>query len=208
MTPDTLEKLLSGYKNWRDVGNDALIGGLIAEVAVIALISEHWKRKWACELLAGIIVLIGVLIEIKYSGYADEIERQIREQSGKQIAWLNKEAGDARRDAAKANERAANAERDAAAASLALEKYKAPRTLTPEQRRRIKDKLTKFGPTPFVLAVDPTPEAITFMGIVNSVLVKALASAFEAERFIVKTGIISDTISNNPDAVYVVIGSK
>ena len=35
-----------------------------------------------------------------------------------------------------------------------------------------------------------------------------LATAFQAEGFNVHTGLISDTISNNPDAVYVVIGTK
>src|SRR5690242_14020545 len=102
MTIDALETLLSGYKHWRDIGNDALIGGLIAEVVVIAVVSEHWKYKWTCELAAGIVVLVGVWTEVTYSGYADEIERQIRQQSNKQIALLNREAGYARKDAADA----------------------------------------------------------------------------------------------------------
>jgi hypothetical protein len=93
MTIDALETLLSGYKHWRDIGNHALIGGLIAEVVVIAVVSEHWKYKWTCELAAGIVVLVGVWTEVTYSGYADEIERQIRQQSNKQIALLNRKQG-------------------------------------------------------------------------------------------------------------------
>jgi hypothetical protein len=127
MTTDPLETLLAGYKSWRDIGNDALIGGLIAEIAVIALVAEHWKRKWLCELLAGVIVLIGVWIEVQYSGYADEIERQIRQQSNKQIALLNKEAGDANGRAAEADAHAAEANKKAAPPPLAAGKWAAVR---------------------------------------------------------------------------------
>jgi hypothetical protein len=80
MMTDSLESLLVGYKHWRDIGNDALIVGLIVEVAVIVLISEDRKYKWLFEVLAAIVVLAR-WIEVQYGGYADEIERQIRQQS-------------------------------------------------------------------------------------------------------------------------------
>jgi hypothetical protein len=86
MTAD-LEILLAGYKHWRDIGNDALIGGLIAEVAIIVTISEHWRFKWAFELLAGIIVLAGVWTEVAYGGYADEVEAQLRQKLETKLAW-------------------------------------------------------------------------------------------------------------------------
>jgi hypothetical protein len=183
MTPDSLEKLLTGYKNWRDIGNDALIGGLIAEIAVIALVSEHWKRKWACELLAGVIVLIGVLIEVKYSGYADEIERQIRQQSNRQVALLNKEAGDARRDAAIAHERAANAELKAAEATenaeqarletAKIKKEIAWRELTPSQKAQLHDILAGSRFALMIVSTVFDPEARAYADDFVSVLTEA-----------------------------------
>jgi len=65
------ESLLTGYKYVRDIGNDLLIAGLIAEVSISAAVAETRKYKWLVELLAGAIVLVSVWVEVRYGGYAD-----------------------------------------------------------------------------------------------------------------------------------------
>lgn len=94
-----LESLLAGYKYWRNFGNNLLIGGLIVEV-FISLMSERRKYKPAIEVIAGLAVLVGVCVEVAYGGYADDVERQIRQGLNLQVATLDKEAGQLRSDAA------------------------------------------------------------------------------------------------------------
>jgi len=72
------EILLAGYRYCRDIGNAILIGGLIAEVAVIAIVSEKRKYKWLLEFLAALVVLVGVWIEVQYGGYVDDVEFEIQ----------------------------------------------------------------------------------------------------------------------------------
>jgi DNA segregation ATPase FtsK/SpoIIIE-like protein len=117
MASDPLEILLAGYRSWYHIGNDVLIAGLIAEVAAIAILSEHWKHKWAVELLAGVVVLVGVWIEVRYGGYADDLEHHMRQVSNEKIAGLNRQANQlateaemARRNIADANARAKEAD--------------------------------------------------------------------------------------------------
>ncbi len=52
-----------------------------------------------------------------------------------------------------------------------IEKMRAPRLLSTEQQEKIVLKLKSFPGTPFVLAVNPVPEAINFMGIIGGVLI-------------------------------------
>jgi hypothetical protein len=81
--------------------------------------------------------------------------------------------GNARKDAALANERAAEANKIAEDERLArakIEEKLAPRTLTEEQQKRIEAKVAPFSGTPFELAVDPEPEAISLVTIIDSVL--------------------------------------
>jgi hypothetical protein len=75
-----------------------------------------------------------------------------------------------RRDIAKANENASQAEERAAEAKLELAKFKLPRTLDTEQQKRVEAKLRPFPATPFELAVDPVPEAISLLKVVDAVL--------------------------------------
>ncbi len=84
-----LESSLVGYQFWRGIGNDALIGGLIAEVAVIAFVSEGRRFKRSLEFIAAFVVLVGVGIEVQLSRYADNIERQIRQQSNERVSALD-----------------------------------------------------------------------------------------------------------------------
>jgi hypothetical protein len=59
----------------------------------------------------------------------------------------------------------------AAEAQLALEKFKAPRTLTPEQRGRIVDKLKQFSGTEYDITIsDADPEILSFVFTLELVL--------------------------------------
>lgn len=70
------------------------------------------------------------------AGSAKSLERATEAQ--KHLAEANERA-------AKANERAAQAERKAAEASLALEKFKAPRVLSPQEQKLIISKVSRFA---------------------------------------------------------------
>lgn len=71
---------------------------------------------------------------------------------------------------AKANERAALAERGTAEAKLELAKFKAPRTLTPQQQKHITDKLRPFAGTPFDCYVNNDPEPLELMWQISDTL--------------------------------------
>jgi hypothetical protein len=65
----------------------------------------------------------------------------------------------------------ARAQKDAADSKIALEKFKAPRELTPEQRGRIVDKLKKFSGTEYDIAIsDSEPEILGLVLAVELVL--------------------------------------
>lgn len=134
MATDPVELLLAGYKHWRDIGNDLLIGGLVVEVFISAAISETRKYKWLAELLAGLIVLVGVWIEVQNGNSADEVERQMRQASAEKIAHVNKEAEDARLETAKLNAQMSMAE-------LLLGGVIVPRKLKTETFRKALDNL-------------------------------------------------------------------
>jgi hypothetical protein len=72
---------------------------------------------------------------------------------------------------ASANEKAAQATARALEAQLALEKFKAPRTLTPEQRDRIVDKLKQFSGTEYDITISEyEPEILDFVLTLELVL--------------------------------------
>jgi hypothetical protein len=73
-------------------------------------------------------------------------------------------AAEAKKSVSAANERATVSEKRAAEARLALEKYKAPRILSPEQQSQLTERLRQFERTPFEFSVTPDPEAIALMG--------------------------------------------
>lgn len=73
-----------------------------------------------------------------------------------------------------ANEEAAKANLLAAEAKLELAKFRAPRTLSNEQQKRIFDKVKKFPGTTFTVTTYPgEPEAVEFSNTISNILVKA-----------------------------------
>jgi len=74
---------------------------------------------------------------------------------------------------AKANERAADANKlaeEERLARLKLEEKLADRTFDEKQQERIEAKLKPFPGTPYQLGVDPTPEAIRFLTLIDIIL--------------------------------------
>jgi hypothetical protein len=80
------------------------------------------------------------------------------------IADLSTQAEGLKKDTAEANVRAAEAQ-------LALEKFKAPRLITPDREVRIRSKVRPFTGTPFDLSVIPgDPEALHFAVQIAAIL--------------------------------------
>jgi hypothetical protein len=74
---------------------------------------------------------------------------------------------------AQANAQAAEASARAVEAQLALEKFKAPRTLSLEQQAKIIGEMKQFSGTPFVLGVFQEPEALALLTQVEDILIAA-----------------------------------
>lgn len=88
---------------------------------------------------------------------------QYKVDAGVKIAEASEGAAKADERAAQANERAANAEHKAAEANLALEIFKAPRSLTRSQQDRLRDKLELFrGVSIDIFRFGETPEIVRF----------------------------------------------
>jgi len=133
-----LEPALALHRWWRDVGNDILLIGVLAEFLIDVLWPERPEifpllrgrratrpfLRWYAHLLAvrGIIVVVvglavfaGIALERWQGTKADEIADQIRTEQQTRIADAEDRARYAQRDATQSNERAANAEKEAAA---------------------------------------------------------------------------------------------
>jgi len=96
-----------------------------------------------------------------------------RFRASERIAALTTRADELRRDTAAANERAARADQRAAETNLELERLKTPRSLSPEQQRRVADKLKPFERTPFVITVFNDPEVLQLVSEIESALALA-----------------------------------
>jgi hypothetical protein len=108
-------------------------------------------------------------------------------ENEKETADTLKQAEQERADAAKALEAAevarksaegfqsqiAQANERAAEAKLELAKFKAPRELSIDQQQRIISKCKTFPGTPFIFLVNPTPEAVSFLAVIEEILVSS-----------------------------------
>jgi hypothetical protein len=129
---------------------------------------------------------------------AAKTEQQASEENERAAKAL-KAAEEARRNAeglelqiAQADERAARADQNAAEANrqaeqerlarVKIEQQLAPRVLTEEQQRRIKEKVGLFLGTPYELLVDPEPEAISLITTIDTVLRSAAWLDKESEK--------------------------
>jgi hypothetical protein len=74
---------------------------------------------------------------------------------------------------AQAKAKAAEADARAAEASLALEKFKAPRSLTPAQLDQLTEALSSYAGVPFDFSIQPSAETIDLMTQIGGALKKA-----------------------------------
>ena len=130
-----------------------------------------WSNGWFWVSI-GALILLGVseVVSHRYSERKDELATQaqtaLQEQHDQQIAQLNLQTANANARAAQANERAAKAELD-------LAKFRAPRSLTAEQRQRIIDRIKSFAGQKYALSVAAGSEASDFLCVLDSVLTAA-----------------------------------
>jgi phage-related minor tail protein len=96
------------------------------------------------------------------------------EKARASIAEANVRSAELAKDVALARKETAEANARAVEAQLALEKFKAPRLLTPEQRRTITEKLRPFAG--MRVAIAPSPESFE-AGMLAEQLVEVLKSA-------------------------------
>jgi hypothetical protein len=128
-------------------------------------------------LVFGILVVIGVGGESIFGIRAwwnnrklQSIQREIDAQKTR-LAQKESEAFSAA--IAAATQRAAEAEARAAEANLALAQFKAPRTITPQQRDRVVEAIRQFPRTPFDISSNTDSESVDFAVEIENLLLAA-----------------------------------
>jgi len=94
-------------------------------------------------------------------------------QAIERAAQLEKEAAEAKAAIADANARVVEATQKALEAQLALEQFKAPRNLTPEQQDRIASKIKEFSGVQFALSISADNESYQLMKLIRAAVEKA-----------------------------------
>jgi hypothetical protein len=126
--------------------------------------AEWWSSAWFWASIVSLL-LLGVceVISHRYSERKDELTAQQQEATQRKhdtdIAALQLQT-------AQANERAVKAQ-------LALEQYKAHRTISAEQQTEMFTKLKRYAGTPFAFSMLPTPEPIALADRMGAVLAQA-----------------------------------
>ncbi|WP_316166120.1 MULTISPECIES: hypothetical protein [unclassified Bradyrhizobium] len=141
------------------------------EQAELASVSSWLNWLSLIKYIGGAMVVVGVAAELLGDWFSEPLQKKLDDARKLEIAQLttegqrlSKEAETARSSIAAANERAAEAQ-------LALEKLKAPRSLSRFQTMVLADKLRPFARTRFDLSVIiGDPEAIGFLGVIAGVL--------------------------------------
>src|ERR1700730_3144 len=162
MTPDaeTLKSVFATDRNWAEWATVAVFVGLLGDIVVIFLFSKDKPRSetWLA-FICTLIIAVGVYGEYSFGSKAAQAADQLQHLFERDIALV-------KRDAAEANARAAEAK-------LELAKFKAPREIGPDQRQRIISKCKSFPGTPFILLVNPSPEAVSLLAVIEDILVSS-----------------------------------
>ncbi len=140
-----------------------------------ALVSAESWIYWIgiAKLVAAFLVAAGVAIEFGGDWVVRPYEKVIADSRNAEMTRLATEAETSKAAAADAHARAAEASQKAAEAQLALAKFKAPRTLTPEQEQSIEDALKPFIGQQYALSVAPGIEASNLLCVLDSILKRA-----------------------------------
>lgn len=126
----------------------------IANLANVALV---------LSLVVGVVATITI---VWMGGVKERYWDKDRQESSERVASLVTQGDQLRKDTAEANARAAEAQ-------LALEKFRAGRTLTPEQRAKITEEMRPFAGTPVVFGVFQDPEPIALLDQLSDALTLA-----------------------------------
>jgi hypothetical protein len=169
MGKDEVEAAIGVLEAWgRTVDNWVLICAAIVAFSLAAEVIFsvlHWRNENKLRPLRTEQTRLHNLELVELGNVAEEARRE--------TARLSAEAETARASIAEANARAAEASARAVEAQLALEKFKAPRTLSLEQQAKIIGEMKQFSGTPFVLGVFIEPEAIALLTQVDEILIAA-----------------------------------
>ena len=210
---------------------------LAYETAAVIRPSRNGKRKkplwitWVA-LVGWLFVVIGVAGEgvaealvSKADGLIQTFNDIVLAAAERESAVAELRAGQAEQRAAEANakadgfrlqisvsqEQAVKAEKESAQARLDLEKFKAPRTLTPKQRENLIAAIQRFSGQKFSLQVTDNPESLKFMQLLREALLSAgwvrspsqvgdteLDGAGVTIDSGIKVGVTYDACPNNP----------
>jgi hypothetical protein len=122
-----------------------------------------WLLRWLPENVLTLVVLAALFAAL--AGYAGHLEAL---NARGEAAKANEAAEQARERAAEANERAAVANKAAAEATLALEKFKADRSLTAQQRETLVSKIRSFWSGPLGADSDQAADLTVGRGLRSS----------------------------------------
>jgi hypothetical protein len=120
-----------------------------------------WLNGWLTENVLTLVVLASFFAAL--AGYAGHREALI----------ARGEAAKANEAAEQARERAAVANKAAAEATLALEKFKAGRSLSTQQRAAVVSKIRSFAGQEYILSASSDQESLRFVRVLDSVLAEA-----------------------------------
>lgn len=113
--------------------------------------------------VGGFMVIAGVAIEVGGDWIAGPFQKKVDDARELQLEQLRTAASDA-------NAVAKAAEARAAEANLALEKFRAPRILTPEQHASVVEKIKFLAPTQFDTGLNPDKEELDFLWQLETLL--------------------------------------
>jgi hypothetical protein len=128
------------------------------------------------------LLVVAEIIAYRYGQRQDDLTGSQQEATEKrhdeemarlhvEAVRLSAEAEVSKKETEFARKDAAIAQRHADEARLALEKFRAPRSLTPEQQSTIASELSRFKGTRFDMAVIPGyPEAANFLGQISKTI--------------------------------------
>jgi hypothetical protein len=123
---------------------------------------EFWKSLFE---IGGVILLL--LTFIFGSGALFTTSRLNKQQAAKLRAF-DRDLTDAKTELGRQQERTAKAEKAASDASLSLEKFKEPRTLSPEQQEKLIAILKPFAGQHFACAAFPDPEPLALIRLLDT----------------------------------------
>jgi hypothetical protein len=176
-----LKIAFSTNNEWFEWSTIVVLAGLVFELVVLLVFHKTASWRETSVLIAGtLIIAIGVAGEWHFGSKASAAALRLQAISDERVATLATRTEELRSANLKQAEKVeeiskatADATERAARAELALAKFRAPRTLTPEGQVKIAAEMRSFSRTPFVLGVFQELEAITLLEQISGALTSA-----------------------------------